>query len=50
MKWNYNALGLQSPLTWAEWTLMACVIFLLLFAGWQVIKFARFAFKIMKGE
>jgi len=50
MKWTYNQLGLMAPLTWAEWLLMACVLFLLLFAGWQMIKFAKMIFEVMRGE
>ena len=42
--------GLMQVLTWGEWTLMACVLILLIFAGWEFIKFARMIFQIIRGE
>jgi hypothetical protein len=48
MKWTYNALGLQQPLTWAEWTLMACVFFLLIVAGWVLVEFVKIALNVIR--
>jgi len=43
MKWTFHELGLMQVLTWYEWTLMACVFFLLIVA---VIQFIN----VMRGE
>ena len=50
MKWTYNALGLVPPLTWAEFILLVCVLFIFLLAGWVFYKFIRIAFEEMRGE
>ena len=50
MKWTYNALGLQPPLSWGDWVVMVAVFVLLIFAGWQAIKFARMILEVMRGE
>ena len=42
--------GLMQVLSWYEWFLMAAVFILLIFVGWQVIKFARMIFEVMRGE
>ena len=48
MKWTLQP-GLMAPLTLTEWFLMAAVFILLIFAGWQAIKFAKMIFQIIKG-
>ena len=50
MKWTFHELGLMAPLSWAEWSLMACVFGIGIFAGWQAMKFARMILKGMRGE
>ncbi len=50
MKWTFNTLGLQAPLTWAEWWLLVCVFIILIFAGWELIQFIKWGYKVMRGE
>ena len=49
MKWTFNEPSLMAPLSWAEWTLMVCVLFILIIAGWELIKLFRILFEVMKG-
>jgi len=48
--WTYNQPGLSQVLTWSEWALMAGVMLLLVFAGWQAIKLARLFWDILNGR
>jgi len=42
--------GLMQVLSWGEWFLMATVFILLIVAGLQAIRFAKYAYKVMRGE
>lgn len=48
MKWTYNQLGLMSPLTWFEWGLMTCVLIILIFAGWGLVKLSLILYEITR--
>jgi hypothetical protein len=50
MKWTMHELGLIAPLSWFECLLVVCVFFILVVAGMGVIKFANYAYKVMRGE
>ena len=49
MKWTLQP-GLMQVLTWAEWFLMVAVFILLIVAGWEFIKFAKWGYKVMRRE
>ena len=46
MRWTFHELGLMAPLSWYEWSLMACVLFLLVVAGWTVIQTFKILWKL----
>jgi len=46
MRWTYNALGLQPPLSWGEWAVLVSAFGLLIVAGWAIFQFI----KAMRGE
>jgi len=42
--------GLMQVLSWSEWFLMVAVFILLIVAGWEFIKFAKWGYKVIRRE